>query len=33
MQSYLGRTSTSCGLAEVRVPYAAAGLEYAIELN
>jgi len=32
MQSYLGRTSTSYGLAEVRVPYIVAGLKYTKEL-
>jgi len=32
MQSYLGRTSTSYGSAEVGVLYAAAGPEYAMEL-
>jgi len=31
-QNHLGRTSTSCGLAEVEVLYIAAGPEYAKEL-
>jgi hypothetical protein len=32
MQSYLSRTSTSCGLVGVKVLYITVGLEYAKEL-